>query len=305
MPPKMRAKRAIYATLKDRILSDIETKIFSGRWPPGHRIPNEHELAEKYRCSRMTVNKVLTDLAMKGILERRRKAGTFVGKPTVQSAVLRIPDIKAEVEGLGYLYRYELLFLKRRQATNADQALMQLSPEHSVIEFRCVHWANKQPFAYEHRFLNVTAVPQALEQNFDIEPPGTWLLNHVPWTEAEHNIFAEAADIEAAQSLRVAKILPAWWFSAALGAAVRRSRTSGRCFKALFTGSKPTSRRPTIDGVRSLGGLQLFHAFEQELIGVQHPHLHDVVFLDAALLKFAEKFAQRIADCRREDLSHV
>lgn len=205
MPTKIRAKRPIATTLKDRIRSDIETKIFSGRWSPGHRIPNEHELAEKYACSRMTVNKVLSDLAAKGIIERRRKVGTFVGKPTVQSAVLRIPDIKAEVEALGYLYRYELLTLRRRHASKADQELMQLSPKHDIVECRCLHWANQQPFAYEHRFLNAAAVPQALEQSFEIEPPGTWLRNHVPWTEAEHSIFAEDADTEASQALRVTK----------------------------------------------------------------------------------------------------
>lgn len=205
MPTKMRAKRVTSTTLKDRIRSDIETKIFSGRWSPGHRIPNEHELTEKYGCSRMTVNKVLSDLAAKGIIERRRKVGTFVGKPTVQSAVLRIPDIKAEVEALGYLYRYELMFLRRRRANKADQELMQLSAKHDIVECRCLHWASEQPFAYEHRFLNATAVPDALEQTFEIEPPGTWLRNHVPWTEAAHSIFAENADAEVAQALHVDK----------------------------------------------------------------------------------------------------
>lgn len=205
MPLKTRAKRAASTTLKIRIRSDIETKIFSGRWPPGHRISNEHELAEKYACSRMTVNNVLSDLAAKGIIERRRKAGTFVAKPTVQSAVLRIPDIKAEVESLGYLYRYELLFQRSRHATKADQELMQLGPKHNVMEFRCLHWANQQPFAYEHRFLNGTAVPQALKHNFDADPPGTWLRNHVPWTEADHCISAENADAEVEQSLHMAK----------------------------------------------------------------------------------------------------
>ena len=51
------------ATLHQRILSDIESRIVSGDWPPGHRIPFELALAEQYDCSRMTVNKVLTQLA--------------------------------------------------------------------------------------------------------------------------------------------------------------------------------------------------------------------------------------------------
>ncbi|WP_207543673.1 GntR family transcriptional regulator [Salipiger marinus] len=45
-------------SLHDRILSDLESRILSGAWPPGHRIPTEQELRQTYGCSRMTVNKV-------------------------------------------------------------------------------------------------------------------------------------------------------------------------------------------------------------------------------------------------------
>ena len=33
-------------------------------------------------------------------------------------------------------------------------------------------------------------MPEAAEVDFAIEPPGSWLLSHVPWTEAEHRITA-------------------------------------------------------------------------------------------------------------------
>ena len=49
--------------LHQRIRDDIEARIMSGDWPPGHRIPFEHELMAEYGCSRMTVNKVLSTLA--------------------------------------------------------------------------------------------------------------------------------------------------------------------------------------------------------------------------------------------------
>ena len=59
--------------LYQRIRGDIEGKIMSGDWPPGHRVPFEHELMESYDCSRMTVNKVLSGLAAAGL---RRAAPT-------------------------------------------------------------------------------------------------------------------------------------------------------------------------------------------------------------------------------------
>ena len=65
------------ATLHERILNEVRDNILRGAWPPGHRIPFETEMAAAYGVSRMTVNKVLTQLTREGYLERRRKSGTF------------------------------------------------------------------------------------------------------------------------------------------------------------------------------------------------------------------------------------
>jgi len=87
----------------------------------------------RYSCSRMTVNKALSELAQADLIERRRRAGTFVRRPQHLSAVLKI--------------------------ATAD---------------------------------------------FAIEPPGSWLLHHVPWTEAEHTISAIVADDRTAAALDIA-----------------------------------------------------------------------------------------------------
>src|SRR5687768_1725252 len=87
--------------LHQRILSDLQNLILSGKWEPGRRIPVEHELMKQYQCSRMTVSKVMTQLANAHMIERRRKGGSFVSRPHSQSAVLTIPDIKTEVAALG------------------------------------------------------------------------------------------------------------------------------------------------------------------------------------------------------------
>ncbi|MDW3553681.1 UTRA domain-containing protein, partial [Escherichia coli] len=40
--------------------------------------------------------------------------------------------------------------------------------------------------------------------DFAREPPGSWLLHHVPWTEAEHTISAVIADDHTAKALDIA-----------------------------------------------------------------------------------------------------
>jgi GntR family histidine utilization transcriptional repressor len=54
--------------------------------------------------------------------------------------------------------------------------------------------ANGRPLAIEERLISLTAVPEAENASFTLQPPGSWLLQHVPWTEAEHRFSAVNAD---------------------------------------------------------------------------------------------------------------
>src|ERR1700722_2701090 len=93
-------------TLYKQIRLDIERRILTGEWPPGYRIPFEHQLMARYGCSRMTVSKALSELTQADLIERRRRAGTFVRRPKFLSAVLNIPDIRAEINPLGPSHRH-------------------------------------------------------------------------------------------------------------------------------------------------------------------------------------------------------
>jgi len=191
-------------TLYKQIRLDIERRILTGEWPPGHRIPFEHQLMSRYGCSRMTVSKALSELAQGDLIERRRRAGTFVRRPKFLSAVLQIPDIRAEITALGRSYGYELIKCSRRVANAADRARLRVRKTGKVIAIACRHSADNVPFAIEDRLIDIDAVPEAAVADFATEPPGSWLLHHVPWTEAEHAISAIVADDQAAAALDIA-----------------------------------------------------------------------------------------------------
>ncbi|HEY0648636.1 histidine utilization repressor [Phenylobacterium sp.] len=177
-------------SLNKRIRTDISERILSGAWPPGHRIPFEHELMAAYGCSRMTVNKALAPLAEQGLIVRRRKAGTFVARPRIHSVVLDIPDIAAEVTARGEPYGYELLSRRVGRAGSSEMAELGLDAPVKVLALRCLHRASGRPFALEERLINLDAAPEAADVDFGETPPGGWLLGHVPWTQAEHRISA-------------------------------------------------------------------------------------------------------------------
>ena len=191
-----------------RILGDIEGKILSGEWRPGHRIPFEHELSASYGCARMTVNKALSQLARAGLIERRRRVGSFVAKPPSRTPLLEIPEIRAEVEGLGLPYRFEILQRRRRPARRSDGAALEGLDEGPLLELLCLHWAGERPFCLEERLINLTEVPEAEGQSFADQSPGAWLLARAPWTSAEHRIRARAVDVRAARRMDVAEGSP-------------------------------------------------------------------------------------------------
>src|SRR6476659_3911079 len=142
-------------SLSQRILSDITDKIVSGDWRPGTRIPFEHELASEYGCSRMTVNKAMTQLARDGLIERRRRSGSFVAEPRSQAAILEIHDIRTEVQALGRPYRYELVSRRIRRAGGSDRQRLDLKGSSKLVELTCRHFAGKSPFCLEERLINL------------------------------------------------------------------------------------------------------------------------------------------------------
>ena len=189
--------------MHERILGDIEGRILSGEWPPGHRVPFEHELSAQYACSRMTVNKALSQLAKAGLIERRRKVGSFVTSPPSRSAALEIQDIKAEVVALGFPYSHEILSRRRRRATRADAERLEGVGSCALLDLTVRHWAGERPFCWEERLINLAATPEAADETFTEIAPGPWLLARAPWTTAEHRIRARAADATRARGLLV------------------------------------------------------------------------------------------------------
>ena len=203
--PETRSKRAQGGTHHDRILSEVKGKILSREWQPGFQLPFETDLARIYGVSRMTMNKVLTQLTREGFLVRHRKLGTFVAAPRVQSAVMEIHDIEAEVRALDLDYAFSLDRREVRPPTSIEQDEARIDGENraDVLFVRGVHLGGGEPFCLEARVINLEAAPQALEQSFVQEGPGKWLLEQIPWTSAEHRIRAIEAQGAVARLLHL------------------------------------------------------------------------------------------------------
>jgi GntR family transcriptional regulator, arabinose operon transcriptional repressor len=61
-----------------QILDDVRREIQTGRHKPGDRLPSEADLGTKYDVSRLTIQRVLKELQIEDLIERRAGSGTYI-----------------------------------------------------------------------------------------------------------------------------------------------------------------------------------------------------------------------------------
>ena len=181
----------------------VSGPILSGRCRSGTRLPSEYEFTEIFATSRMTVNRALQMLADEGLVVRRRRKGTSVAPRIAEHAVMELRDIGDEIEEMGAAYSYALL-QRRDVVMDAIQAgHFDATPGSPALFLNCLHSSDGEPVLIEERFINLSTVPDALGEPFDVTPPNRWLLRNVPWSRVEHVILAVNAAGDCAALLRI------------------------------------------------------------------------------------------------------
>lgn len=74
----------------ESIQSDLQQEIFRKVWKVGDKLPTEAELAQKYKCSVGTVNKAVSLLVHKGLVERKTRMGSHVLSNTAIGSSIRL-----------------------------------------------------------------------------------------------------------------------------------------------------------------------------------------------------------------------
>ena len=62
------------------------------------------------------------------------------------------------------------------------------------------------------------SIPEAEQENYEEVNPNEWLVNHVPWTNADHILFATNVDAEKAELLSLAERDALFLFNSGPGA---------------------------------------------------------------------------------------
>lgn len=190
---------ALYQQIKDFIARNIT----SGAWPPGHRLPSEHELVAQFGISRMTINRALRELTAQGQVERIAGVGSFVAREKPQSTLLHIANLAEEIRRRGHDYRCDVLVSERVSAPLEIAAALNLNVGVSVFHTLCVHREDGVPVQLEDRYVNPQAAPQFGLQDFTQVQPSEYLLRNIPCDQIEHVIDAVLPTAEQARQLEM------------------------------------------------------------------------------------------------------
>jgi GntR family transcriptional regulator len=95
----------LYHQLADELLRQIR----AGEYPPGERIPSEHELARRFGLGRPTVRQATDTLMRNGVLERRRGSGTYVRSVPAQVDLFSLAGTLASFKESGVTFEAEIV----------------------------------------------------------------------------------------------------------------------------------------------------------------------------------------------------
>lgn len=76
----------LYQQIRNHIISRIE----SGEFKPGHRLPTQNEFKEEYNVSTATIRHALDDLERKGIIHRQPRIGTILNPQGIRPEFMKL-----------------------------------------------------------------------------------------------------------------------------------------------------------------------------------------------------------------------
>lgn len=123
----MEIKRIEKTNVSAQVYDQLLRMISEGAWKPGDRIPSEHELADSFGVSRVTIRQALQKLSALGLVETRLGEGSYIRELSMGvymnqllPAIYLSEDSIRQVLEFRMMIEVETVAVATRKATNAD-----------------------------------------------------------------------------------------------------------------------------------------------------------------------------------------
>lgn len=180
----------------------LRNKIQQGDYPPERPLPGEHQLAEEYGVSRVTIRHTLKNLEIDGFVARKRGIGTF---PLAQRVDL--PD-RYNISGMLEPGKFrdapaKVKTLSMRQVECPPHIAIQFGSEAPVMRLQRLRSVKREPFTILTVYLPLTIAEQLSKAQLRKDPALLVMeRNGYLMMRADQSITAIAADDVSAPLLK-------------------------------------------------------------------------------------------------------
>ena len=133
--------------------------IDDGRWPAGHQVPPERELARTYGVSLITVRRALDELAREQRIERARGRGTFVLPSRIDRDLDEPLSFSEEMQRRGLSPQTRLIAAQPETAGEPVAAALDIEPGSPTLFVERLRLADGDPFLLEQAYLPAERFP--------------------------------------------------------------------------------------------------------------------------------------------------
>jgi GntR family transcriptional regulator len=135
-------------SLVSRVRAQLMDEIGDGRLAAGDKLPNEYELADRFKVSRQTVREAIQSLVVSGHLARQRGTGTFVTIPPSRHALDTNVSYTAMIRDAGLQPSETVLNVLRRAPTPGEAGALGLGSEQVVVVVERIRSGDGRPLIY-------------------------------------------------------------------------------------------------------------------------------------------------------------
>jgi len=199
----------IYYQIKQTIRSWIVNKEYA----PGEKIPSETQMIEKFKVSRLTIRRAISQLVQEGFLISKRGEGTFVSnnEKLISSFNSELMCFVDDIFNRKSTLETRSVQIARVMAPKSVREKLALDREdEEVIQVKRIRFLRDNPYAYAINYLPLAIGEKIAEQDV-YERPITQILVQdlgVVFTDAIQTMEASFADYEVASALTMASGSP-------------------------------------------------------------------------------------------------
>jgi GntR family transcriptional regulator len=142
----------------------LSEAVREGRYQPDEALPSERMLSESLGLSRVTTRKAIDQLALQGLIVRRRGSGNYIA-PRIENPLSRLTSFSEQLRARGYSPSSRWLSRQTTAASREERDILGLPTGARVARLKRLRIADDAVVSFEESVLPTSVLPDPSKVN--------------------------------------------------------------------------------------------------------------------------------------------